>query len=71
MSKVAEQAKEDLARILVEARPRKFHNGHERNLWINREMQDAGWETTMITLLDTARDLGFPVVGERIYEEDD
>lgn len=70
--KVKERAQADLQDAILEVdNSSKPMDNWQRNEKIMVAMNRKGWHVTVATLPDTAKSLGFPVVGMTIYGLDD
>ena len=70
--KIRDRARADLTQVLtdIENLPPPLTQTLEL-VEVVKRMQNKGWRVSLDTILDTARDLGFPVIGSRIYGLDD
>lgn len=66
--KIREQARKDLAEVLLQAESLPMYS---RRGYIVERMNSRGYSIPYESLLQTARDLGFPVIGNRIYGLDE
>lgn len=68
--KAKERAADDMQRFLSAIREGEKHN-YVVNARLIARMNSVGWKLTPGTLLQTARDLGFTVIGEQIFLMDE
>lgn len=70
--KIKELAVENLSDILSMTDGGTFLSNTRRNAWVAEKMRDKGWKTvTVDNIVAVADTLGFPVVGETIYNTDE
>jgi hypothetical protein len=66
--KVREKATEHLRAILNQTEGGTFITNTRRNAWVAEKMRGRGWETVTVgNVVQVAASLGFPVIGECIY----
>ena len=69
--KVKDRAIKDLTKILTLLDENLTAPPEEKITLIAHQMGKLGWAIPEDTLLETARSLGFPVIGQTIYQIED